>query len=150
MIRAEAGTPIGRARFTELSLLVWVATLAITGFVAVLATETSSFRPAAVVVPVVFVALMLALHVFLVGIRFRGDQILMPIAAGLTAIGLILVQRLASDLLLPDRIRDRWLRELTEAAAAAQIPVLLGGHSLVGTGIRLVLAPTRLPTLPWT
>src|SRR5206468_5392286 len=30
----------------------------------------------------------------------RGDQILMPIAAGLTAIGLILVQRLASDLLL--------------------------------------------------
>src|SRR5205823_11409889 len=43
---------------------------------------------------------MLSLHVFLVGIRFRGDQILLPIAAGLTAIGLVLVQRLASDLLL--------------------------------------------------
>ena len=30
-------------------------------------------------------ALMLALHVFLVSIRFRGDQLLMPLAAGLTA-----------------------------------------------------------------
>jgi peptidoglycan glycosyltransferase len=100
VIRAEAAVPLGRARFTELSLLLWVATFAITGFVAVLATETSSFKPTAAVVPVVFLALMLALHVFLVGIRFRGDQMLMPLAAGLTAIGLILVQRLASDLLL--------------------------------------------------
>jgi cell division protein FtsW (lipid II flippase) len=100
MMRAEASVPVGRARFTELSLLVWVATFAVTGFVAVLATETSSFKPTAVVVPVVFLALMLALHIFLVSIRFRGDQILMPLAAGLTAIGLVLVQRLASDLLL--------------------------------------------------
>src|SRR3989475_1804570 len=99
-MRAEAAVPLGRARFTELSLLLWVASLAITGFVAVLATETSSFNPTAVVVPAIFLVLMLSLHVFLVGIRFRGDQILMPIAAGLTAIGLVLVQRLASDLLL--------------------------------------------------
>jgi hypothetical protein len=47
--------------------------------------------------------------------------------------------RFASDLLLPDRIRDPWLRRLTEAAASAPIPVLLGGHSLVGPGIRLAL-----------
>src|SRR5437899_5645894 len=99
-MRAQAAVPLGRGRFTELSLLLWVATIAITGFVAVLATETSSFRPTAVVVPAVFLALMLSLHVFLVGIRFRGDQILLPIAAGLTAIGLVLVQRLASALLL--------------------------------------------------
>jgi cell division protein FtsW (lipid II flippase) len=100
MMRADAAVTLTRARFTELQLLVWVATFAITGFVAVLATETASFSPAAVVVPVAFLALMLALHVFLVSIRFRGDQILMPLAAGLTAIGLILTQRLASDLLL--------------------------------------------------
>ena len=99
-MRAQAAVPLGRGRFTELALLIWVATIAITGFVAVLATETASFRPTAVVVPLVFLALMLSLHVFLVGIRFRGDQILLPIAAGLTAIGLVLVQRLASDLLL--------------------------------------------------
>jgi hypothetical protein len=47
--------------------------------------------------------------------------------------------RFASDLLLPDRIRDPWLRALTTAAVAAPIPILLGGHSLVGPGVRLAL-----------
>jgi cell division protein FtsW (lipid II flippase) len=97
---ASRALPVGGGRFTELSLLVWVAALAITGFVAVVAAETSSFGPSAVVVPLVFLALMLALHVFLVARRFHGDQVLLPIAAGLTAIGLVLVQRLASALLV--------------------------------------------------
>jgi hypothetical protein len=47
--------------------------------------------------------------------------------------------RFASDLLLPDGIGDPWLRELTASAAAAPIPVLLGGHTLVGPGVRLVV-----------
>lgn len=47
--------------------------------------------------------------------------------------------RFASDLLLPDRIRDPWLRALTAAAAGAPIPIVLGGHSLVGPGVRLAL-----------
>ena len=47
--------------------------------------------------------------------------------------------RFASDLLLADRVRDPWLAELTAAAAGASIPVLLGGHSLVGPGLRLAL-----------
>ena len=47
--------------------------------------------------------------------------------------------RFASDLLLHERIADPWLRELTRAAAEAPIPVLLGGHTLVGPGLRLVL-----------
>ena len=47
--------------------------------------------------------------------------------------------RFASDLLLPDRIRDPWLRDLTASAREASIPILLGGHSLVGPGIRLAL-----------
>jgi hypothetical protein len=51
--------------------------------------------------------------------------------------------RFSSDLLLPDRIHDPWLRSLTEAAASAPIPVLLGGHSLVGPGIRLVFREAR-------
>lgn len=48
--------------------------------------------------------------------------------------------RFASDLLLAERISDPWLRALTAAAAAAPIPVLLGGHSLLGPGLRLVAA----------
>jgi hypothetical protein len=47
--------------------------------------------------------------------------------------------RFASDLLLPDRVRDPWLAELTAAAAGASIPILLGGHGLVGPGARLAL-----------
>lgn len=52
--------------------------------------------------------------------------------------------RFASDLLLHERVVDPWLRELTAAAAAAPIPVLLGGHTLVGPGLRLALR-LRLP-----
>jgi hypothetical protein len=47
--------------------------------------------------------------------------------------------RFASDLLLPDRIGDPWLAELTAAALEAPVPVLLGGHALVGPGLRLAL-----------
>jgi hypothetical protein len=52
--------------------------------------------------------------------------------------------RFASDLLLPDRVRDPWLRSLTESATSAPIPVLLGGHSLVGPGIRLLFRKAGL------
>jgi hypothetical protein len=47
--------------------------------------------------------------------------------------------RYASDLLRPERIQDPWLRDLTRSAAEAPIPVLLGGHTLVGPGIHLVI-----------
>ena len=47
--------------------------------------------------------------------------------------------RFASDLLQPDRVRDPWLRDLTAAAAGAAVPILLGGHGLVGPGARLAL-----------
>jgi len=51
--------------------------------------------------------------------------------------------RFASDLLLAGRIRDPWLRALTESAREAPIPVLLGGHTLVGPGVRLALGRRR-------
>jgi hypothetical protein len=51
--------------------------------------------------------------------------------------------RFASDLLAPDGIRDPWLRELTTSGLRARIPVILGGHSVVGPGLRLVMAKNR-------
>lgn len=51
--------------------------------------------------------------------------------------------RFASDLLLHERIADPWLRELTRSAAEAAIPIVLGGHTLVGPGLRLALRPGR-------
>ena len=47
--------------------------------------------------------------------------------------------RFASDLLLHERIADPWLAALTRSAAEAPVPIVLGGHTLVGPGIRLAL-----------
>ena len=47
--------------------------------------------------------------------------------------------RYASDLLLADRVRDPWLRELTDAAASSPVPIVLGAHTLVGPGAPLAL-----------
>ena len=53
--------------------------------------------------------------------------------------------RFASDLLLHERIDDAWLRALTRSAAEAPIPIVLGGHTLVGPGTRVAL---RFPAPP--
>jgi hypothetical protein len=65
--------------------------------------------------------------------RFGADEGRWPIAE----------DRFASDLLLPDRIADPWLAALTRAACDAPFPIVLGGHSLVGPGLRLVLGEGR-------
>jgi hypothetical protein len=65
--------------------------------------------------------------------RLGADEMAWPVAD----------DRFASDLLLPDLIVDPWLRELTESAAVAPIPILLGGHTLVGPGVRLVVGGPR-------
>jgi CTP:molybdopterin cytidylyltransferase MocA len=65
--------------------------------------------------------------------RFGTDERGWPVAE----------DRFASDLLLPERIADPWLRTLTVAASDARIPIVLGGHSLVGPGLRLALGRGR-------
>jgi len=49
-------------------------------------------------------------------------------------------ERFASDFGDASQVGTRWLRELTEAAAGASVPVLLGGHALVSDGLRLIVA----------
>lgn len=53
--------------------------------------------------------------------------------------------RFASDLLRPSDVSDPWLRDLTRSAAEADIPILLGAHTLVGPGVPILLggAPGR-------
>lgn len=43
--------------------------------------------------------------------------------------------RYNSDLRLPDRILDRTVREFTQGALSARVPIVLGGHSLVSGGM---------------
>ena len=64
------------------------------------AAEVAGFGPDQLAVPASLVGTALALHLLLAARGTRGDQILLPLAAGLTAIGLVLVQRLASNMLL--------------------------------------------------
>ena len=56
--------------------------------------------------------------------------------------------RFASDFLLPSTIADPWLRALTSSAAAAPSdhPILLGGHTLVNGGLRLLATRARAGT----
>ncbi len=42
--------------------------------------------------------------------------------------------RFASDALLHEQVSDPWVRELTEVAASARVPIVMGGHSLVAGG----------------
>jgi len=51
--------------------------------------------------------------------------------------------RFASDLLRGDEVRDGWLADLTRGAASASVPILLGGHSLVGPGLPLLARAAR-------
>jgi hypothetical protein len=46
--------------------------------------------------------------------------------------------RYASDLLLPDRVSDPWLKVLTASAAGSEVPIVLGAHTVVGPGVRLI------------
>ena len=47
--------------------------------------------------------------------------------------------RFYSDLRQPERIRDPFVRELTEAAMAAPVPVIMGGHALVAGGMYVLV-----------
>jgi hypothetical protein len=46
--------------------------------------------------------------------------------------------RFASDLLDAGGVGDPWLAALTTAAADSHVPIVLGGHTLVGPGVRLI------------
>ncbi len=53
--------------------------------------------------------------------------------------------RFASDLLLPDAAADPWLRALTGSAVASPPgqPIVLGGHTMVNGGLRLLATRAR-------
>ena len=114
-------------RGDELRLLFWVAALAATGSVAVAAAEAATFDRRQLIVPLAFIALAIGLHVFLAARGIRGDQLLLPLACALTAIGLVLVERLASNLLEQQLL---W----TLIAAGAFIATILIPRDLTALG----------------
>jgi cell division protein FtsW (lipid II flippase) len=126
-------------------MLTWVALLVATGFLAVVGARATELTADALIVPIAFIAVALVLHGFLVVVGFRGDQLLLPIALGLTGIGLVLVERLAPDVLLVQQLT--W----TIVAAGAFIGAILIPRDLTALsrfkytwailGIVLLLSP---------
>ncbi len=100
-------------RGTELGLLLPVALLAALGSIAVVGAQATQLPAAAFAVPAVFILAAAALHLFLVMTGFRGDQLLLPLALGLVALGLVMIERLAPGVLL--------VQQLTWLVAAAAI-----------------------------
>jgi cell division protein FtsW (lipid II flippase) len=133
------------SRFGELGLLVWVGLLVVMGFLAVVGANVTELTANALVVPIAFGAVALVLHFFLVAVGFRGDQLLLPLALGLTAIGLVMVQRLAPPVLLLQQLT--W----TVVAAGAFVAAILIPRDLTVlarfkytwalVGIALLLSP---------
>jgi hypothetical protein len=52
--------------------------------------------------------------------------------------------RFGSDLLLAERVTDPWLAALTRSASTSAAPILLGGHTLVNGGLRLLAQRARV------
>ena len=48
-------------------------------------------------------------------------------------------ERFASDFLDAGPVATPWLKELTEAVAASEVPFMMGGHALVSDGLRILV-----------
>src|SRR5438093_11226787 len=117
-------------RRSEVGLFVWVAALAITGSVAVAAADAAAFDRRQIFIPVAFIALMLALHLFLAWRRVRADQLLLPLAGRLSARGLILGQR---------------LQQADQALRLQQLTWMLVAAGALAATVRLLRDPTARP-----
>ncbi len=86
---------LSRLRLTELFLLIPAALVALGGLALVSLAFTGKMPLSALQPGLVYAGALVVTYAVLVAARFAGDQVLLPIAAVLTALGLVLVQRLA-------------------------------------------------------
>ncbi len=89
-------TLIKRLRLTELELLVVPSLLIFCGLTVVLAVNQGRINWTGddLVTTIGFVVALLVVHALFVAFRFGGDQVLFPAVAILTALGLVMIQRL--------------------------------------------------------
>lgn len=87
---------VRRFRFTEFQLLIVPALLVAVGMLTIVLVPRGDtlFSWGDISVSLIFVALIFAVNIWFSVIGFRGDQLLLPIVATLSGVGLILIQRL--------------------------------------------------------
>jgi cell division protein FtsW (lipid II flippase) len=89
---------LSRFRLTELVLLIPAALVVLSGLALVSLAFTGKMSLSALQPGLVYAGALVVTYAVLVAARFAGDQVLLPIAAVLAALGLVLVQRLAPAL----------------------------------------------------
>lgn len=91
MVRAR------RYRWVELELLLFPALLIAGGLLLLVLVDRGNlnWEPSDLSTSGAFVLALLLVHTYLNLTRFRGDQVLFPLVAMLTAVGLVMIQRLA-------------------------------------------------------
>jgi len=85
-------------RWTELSLLFWPPAFLAIGLALLAAVRSTGVSEQQVRLAALVTALLLAAHLALAWRRPRADQLLLPVAAMLSCLGLVMVSRLAPDL----------------------------------------------------
>ena len=85
-------------RGTELRLLLPLLLLVPLGFAVTHIATTGTADPGPLQLAIGYVALMLAAHLVLVLVGYRGDQLILPLAATMGGIGLVILNRLAPEL----------------------------------------------------
>ncbi|MDP3047254.1 MAG: FtsW/RodA/SpoVE family cell cycle protein [Chloroflexota bacterium] len=91
-----------RLRATEFALLLFPAAYGVIGLALLALVQHGAPLDAAVLRPAwILAAGLAAAHLVLVAANFRGDQVLLPVAATLTATGMVMVRRL--DAAVADR-----------------------------------------------
>ncbi|MEJ7652433.1 MAG: FtsW/RodA/SpoVE family cell cycle protein [Chloroflexia bacterium] len=88
---------MSRLRLTELELLVMPSLIILSGLLLVVLIDQRAIQWEwrDISVSLAFIAALLIVHVYLTLRRPRSDQVLFPVVAMLTAVGLVMIQRLA-------------------------------------------------------
>ena len=128
--------PVGRLRFTELQLLVAPALMTIVGLLTIYLAPRSDllWNWGDIRVSLIYAAVIAAISVGFSVIRFRADQIVLPLVTMLAALGLLIVQRLQPDLAVNDP-------NLSGIAARQLIYLLAGLVLMVGLALFRPLLP---------
>jgi cell division protein FtsW (lipid II flippase) len=85
-------------RRTELRLLLPLLVLVPLGFALTHVAVTNTLDPGPLGLAIVYVTLVLAAHLALALLGHRGDQLLLPLAATIGGVGLVMLNRLPQDL----------------------------------------------------
>ena len=109
---------MSRERNTELGLLILIIVLMLVGFVAVQLAKDGKIVPSSLVYPGCVAAVFIILHLVLRFLTPRADSLLLPVSAGLTSLGIVMIYRLDRGLALDQLV---WIA----VAAACFVLVIL-------------------------